>query len=107
MVGGSRRMVVYDELEPNEKVKVFDRGIDVRHLGDEERRRALVSYRLGDLWSPRLDQTEALASAAEDFVQAIQKERAPVVDGEAGLEVVRALAAAQRSIERDGAFVDV
>ena len=107
MVGGSRRMVVYDELDLNEKVKVYDRGIDVKKLGAEEKRRALVSYRLGDLWSPRLEQTEALSVAADDFVQSILKKRAPVCDGEAGLAVVRALAAAQRSLEKDGAFVDV
>jgi predicted dehydrogenase len=109
MIGGTRRMIVYDELEPVEKVKVYDRGIDVRHpeTDAEERRRALISYRSGDLWSPRLEHVEALAVAAQDFTSAIGEGRAPVVDGEAGLAVVRVLAAAQRSIEKDGAFIEV
>jgi predicted dehydrogenase len=109
LIGGTRRMILYNELDPMERVRVYDRGVDVRHgsADAEARRRALVSYRSGDLWSPRIEQHEPLAVAARDFVEAIRQRRAPLVDGEAGLEVVRALEAAQRSIERDGAFVDV
>jgi predicted dehydrogenase len=109
MIGGSRRMVVYNELEPVEKVKVYDRGIDVHHpqTDEEERRRTLFQYRSGDLWSPMVEYVEPLSSAAKDFVSAIREHRAPLVDGEAGLQIVRVLAAAQRSLEADGKFVDI
>jgi predicted dehydrogenase len=109
MIGGTKKMIVYDDLDPVGKIKVYDKGIDIRHIeaDAEERRRALVSYRTGDMWSPKLDQTEALALAARDFVSAIRERRAPVTDGNTGLEVVKVLAAAQRSLERGGEFVEV
>ncbi len=109
MIGGSKKMIVYDDLDPVGKVKVYDKGIDVSHVDTdvEARRRAMVSYRTGDMWSPRLDQTEALAVATRDFLGAIAEDRPPVADGEAGLQVVRVLEAAQRSLERAGAFVEV
>jgi predicted dehydrogenase len=107
MIGGSRKMIVYDDLEPVEKVKVYDRGVDVRWpvTDSEARRRALVAYRSGDMWSPRLDQTEALAAAAADFSGAIKEHRDPVVTSAAGLRVVGVLEAAQRSLESGGQFV--
>jgi predicted dehydrogenase len=109
LIGGSKKMVVYDDLDPSGKVRVYDKGIDVtRPEADAEaRRRALVSYRSGDMWSPRLDNTEALSLAARDFVRAITEGTPPLADGEAGLEVVRALQAAQRSLEQNGVFVPV
>lgn len=110
MIGGTRRMVVYDDLEALDKVKVYDKGVDVTEASAadlEARRRTLIGYRTGDLWSPKLAQTEALATAAKDFVAAIREGRAPLSDGEAGLDVVRTLAAGQRSLERNGEFVNV
>ncbi|MBI5369026.1 MAG: Gfo/Idh/MocA family oxidoreductase [Planctomycetes bacterium] len=107
MIGGTRRMIVYDDVEQVEKIKLYDKGVDVRRpeANLEERRRALVSYRTGDVWSPTLDQTEALAGAVRDFAGAIAERRAPLSDGECALDVVRVLAAAQRSLEAGGAFV--
>jgi predicted dehydrogenase len=109
MIGGSKKMIVYDDLDPDSKIKVYDKGIDIRHVETdvEARRRALVSYRTGDMWSPKLDSTEALATAARDFASAIREERAPLADGAAGLEVVKVLAAAQRSLDAGGTFVEV
>lgn len=110
LIGGTRRMLLFDDLEVDQKVKVFDKGIDVTRAGGvdlEERRRTLISYRTGDMWSPRLDHTEALAVAARDFVQAIRDGRPPLSDAEAGLDVVRMLDAAQRSLQGGGAFVAV
>jgi predicted dehydrogenase len=109
LIGGSRRMLVYDDVEMVEKIKVYDKGIDVaRDSTDfEARRRLLINYRSGDMWSPRLDNTEALAQAARDFATAITEHRDPITSGEAGLEVVRILAAAQRSLEQNGAFVKI
>jgi len=108
MIGGSKKMIVYDDLDAVGKIKVYDKGIDVARSEDlETRRRTLVSYRVGDMWSPRIDATEALAIATCDFVSAIREERSPVADGAAGLAVVKVLAAAQRSLERGGVFVEV
>lgn len=109
MIGGTKKMIVYDDLDPSSKIKVYDKGIDIRHIetDPEARKRALVSYRTGDMWSPKLDQTEALAIAARDFVSAIREGRDPAASGAAGADVVKVLAAAQRSLERGGEFVDI
>ena len=110
MIGGTRKMLVYDDMEMAEKLKIYDKGIDVSSadtasIDVEARRQTLISYRSGDLWSPRLDATEALAVAVRDFAGAIREHRAPVCSGELGLDVVRTLAAAQCSLETNGAFV--
>jgi predicted dehydrogenase len=105
MIGGSKKMIVYNDLEVVEKIKVYDKGIDLAQ-DVEAKRRALISYRSGDMWSPKLDQTEALATAARDFASAIAESRAPISSGEVGLEVVRVLEAAQRSLVSGGAFVE-
>ena len=110
MIGGTKKMLVYDDMEAAEKLRIYDKGIDVASgpPGDiEARRRTLISYRSGDLWSPRLDATEALAVATRDFAASILEHRAPICGGELGLDVVRTLAAAQRSLETNGAFVAV
>src|SRR5439155_19776625 len=105
MIGGTKKMIVYNDLEVVEKVKVYDKGIDVAQ-DLEAKRRALISYRSGDMWSPRLEQTEALALAARDFASAIAEAREPTTSGAVGLEVVRVLEAAQRSLDQGGAFVE-
>jgi predicted dehydrogenase len=106
MIGGTKKMIVYDDLDPVGKIKIYDKGIDLAQ-DVEARRRTLISYRTGDMWSPRIDQTEALSLAARDFASAIREGRDPVADGAAGLAVVKVLAAAQRSLEQSGAFVEV
>ena len=70
LLGGEKKMIVYDDMEPSEKVKVYDRGVNV--VTKEDIHRALVSYRLGDMWAPRLDQTEALSLLCKDFAQCIR-----------------------------------
>jgi predicted dehydrogenase len=110
LIGGTRRMLVYNDIEIVEKIKVYDKGIDVTYAEAadlESRRRTLISYRTGDMWSPQLDHTEALALAAREFASAIAERRAPTTDGAAGLDVVRVLAAAQCSLERSGTFVPI
>jgi predicted dehydrogenase len=106
LIGGSRRMIVYDDLEPSEKVKVYDKGITVS--GDAESAyRALISYRTGDMWAPRLDETEALRTEALHFLACVRGEERPLTDGEAGLRVVRFLEAAGRSLARRGELVEL
>jgi predicted dehydrogenase len=101
LVGGSKKMLVYDDMEPTEKVKVYDRGITMNH-DPEHRARLLAGYRIGDMWAPQLDTTEALRLVAREFIGAITESRPPLTDGFAGYRVVRLLEAAQGSIEKNG-----
>jgi predicted dehydrogenase len=100
LIGGSQKIVVYDHLDPDNQVKIFDKGVDA--VTDEDRRRILVQYRTGDMHAPKVDQTEALELACRDFVGCIRTGRRPVADGWAGLRVVRLLEAAQESLDAKG-----
>jgi len=106
LIAGSRKMVVYDDIEPTEKVRVYDRGVTTRSESDvvdkEAAYQTLVSYRTGDVWVPKLDSTEALHYVCQEFLSAIAQSRRPLTDGQAGLRVVRLLEAAQRSIGAGG-----
>jgi predicted dehydrogenase len=102
LIGGSRKIVVYDHLDPDNQVKIFDKGVEA--TTDQERRRMLVQYRTGDMHAPKIDQTEALEVACRHFVDCVQTGGVPLTDGRAGLHVVRLLEAAQRSLERRGAI---
>ena len=111
LIAGSRKMVVYDDIEPTEKVRVYDSGVTASRRPDEQDReaayRTLVSYRTGDVWVPKLDSTEALHYVCEEFLEAVTKRRRPLTDGASGLRVVRLLEAAQASIKEGGRFVKV
>jgi predicted dehydrogenase len=107
LIGGSRKMIVYDDLEPSEKVKVYDRGISVDDQGAEGVYKMLVSYRTGDMWAPKLDLTEALQLEAAHFVACIEGRERPLTDGAAGLRVVRIMEAATRSMGEQGRPVDL
>ena len=101
LLGGSRKMIVYDDLETSDKVKVYDTGVSVD--GDAESvYRMLVSYRTGDMWAPRVDLTEALQTECRHFALCIEKGLTPETDGAAGLEVVRVLEAASLSMKDRG-----
>jgi len=106
LVGGSKKMIVYDDMENSEKVKVYDKGI-VQNHDPEKRERLLTGYRNGDMLAPRLDTTEALRLMAQDFVTSILQKRAPLSDGYSGYRVVRLLEAAQRSIEQNGRLIEL
>ena len=101
LVGGSRKGLVYNDLVPDEKIKVYDRGITVSQDA-EARRGVLVGYRTGDVWSPRIEPQEPLQVMVRHFVECIRENKTPLSDGEAGLRVVRILEAAQRSIKAQG-----
>lgn len=106
LIGGSKQMIVYDDLAPSEKVKVYERGVTpVDEPGARER--TLVDYRIGDMHAPYIDKTEPLELACREFLDSIATGAASSCDGEAGLEVVRILEAAQLSIQRDGERVAV
>ncbi|HEX7446139.1 MAG TPA: Gfo/Idh/MocA family oxidoreductase [Pirellulales bacterium] len=105
MFGGSRKSVVYNDLETAEKVKVYDRGVDVRGDDPDSRRQRLVDYRTGDVWSPHLSRDEPLARVADQFIECMARGVRPPSDGQAGLRIVRILDAAQRSLRAQGARV--
>jgi predicted dehydrogenase len=106
LIGGSQKMVVYDDLEPSEKLKVYDKGITVNN-GPETLYRMLIGYRTGDMWAPQIDITEALQFEAQHFVECVEKGQQPVTDGEAGLRVVRILEAASQSMMQRGQLVKI
>jgi predicted dehydrogenase len=101
LIGGDRQMIVYDDLEPSEKIKVYDKGITLNN-GQEGRYQLLVGYRAGDMWAPQLDRTEALRLEALHFVECIEQGRQPLTDGQAGLQVVCILEAATHSLAQRG-----
>lgn len=106
LIGGSEKMIVYDDLEPSEKLKVYDKGITVTP-GTEDVYKLLVSYRSGDMWAPRLDNTEALQTEARHFADCIEKKEQPETDGAAGLRMLRMIEAAERSLQKRGELVDI
>lgn len=106
LLAGSRKMIVYDDIEPTEKIRIYDKGVTTERREDSADReaeyRTLVSYRTGDVWVPKLDSTEALTHVCGEFLSAIREARPALTDGHAGLRVVRLLEAAQQSIEQGG-----
>ncbi|MBI3298600.1 MAG: Gfo/Idh/MocA family oxidoreductase [Elusimicrobia bacterium] len=106
LIGGSRKMVVYDDLEPSEKVKVYDKGITVANE-TENLYKTLVGYRTGDMWAPQFDMTEALTTEIAHFLRCIEGRERPLTDGQAGLRVVRILEAASQSLVERGRPVEL
>ncbi len=103
LIGGERRMVVWNDLEADEKVKVYDKGVQI--TSQEGVYELLVSYRSGDMWSPQLEQGEALRQELLYFIDCITSGQQPHNDGCAGLRVVRMLEAASESLKRQGALI--
>jgi predicted dehydrogenase len=106
LLGGSRRMIVFDDLEASEKIKVYDRGISV-NASPENVYQMLVGYRTGDMWAPQIAVREALHTEAAHFVDCITTRATPITDGRAGLRVVRLLEAATQSMFRHGNTMQV
>ena len=106
LLGGSRRMVMFDDLEASEKIKVYDRGVSL-NPSPENVYQMLVGYRSGDMWAPQLAVTEALGAEAAHFVACVGDGARPTTDGEAGLRVVRLLEAATESMAHRGRLVQL
>lgn len=106
LIGGSKQMIVYDDLETSEKLKVYDKGITVTDTPDDIHK-LLISYRTGDLWSPKINDTEGLQVEASHFASCINGLEQPLTGGEQGLEIVRILEAANVSMRNRGAPVDL
>ena len=109
VIGGTKRTLVWDDLNPQQRLSVYDRGVDLDHssLTDNlaDRRAAGISYRLGDMYAPSLPEGEALGAMVTEFAAAIREGRAPLTDGEAGLRVLDVLEAATASLADAGRMV--
>jgi len=94
LIAGSRKMIVYDDLEPSEKIKVYDKGVTVNGNGQlpgHQQYRMMIDYRSGDMWAPQIDITEALSTEAKHFISCVESSQPTMTDGHAGLRVVRIL----------------
>jgi predicted dehydrogenase len=106
LIGGSKQMIVYDDMEPSEKVKIYDKGITL--TGDTDSLyKALVGYRSGDMFAPQLDVAEALKIELQHFADCVENGRTPITDGHAGLRVVRILESASRSMRQRGKLIEL
>lgn len=105
LVGGDKKMLLYDDLELTEKVKVYDTGYSARN--DEEKQKLLIDYRTGDIHIPKLEMKEALLGMANDFVNAILHQTTPASNWQSGLDVVKVLETAQKSIKQNGKEIKI
>jgi predicted dehydrogenase len=105
LIGGDTKMIVYNDLEPSEKVRVYDTGFN--HKTDEEKTKIMVDYRTGDVYIPKLSSQEALAGVAKDFVQSIINKTQPLANGCLGRQVVKILEASQKSIKNNGKEIKI
>jgi predicted dehydrogenase len=105
LIGGEKKMVVWNDLEADEKIKVYDKGVEM--TTGEGVYQLLVSYRSGDMWAPRVEQIEALRAEAAYFADCIMNNKKPFNDGVAGLSVVKMLEAADRSLEQKGKIIQL
>lgn len=105
IVGGDKKMLVYDDMENFEKIKVYDSGVEFKST--ESIHEALVQYRIGDMFSPKVNQTEALGLGTQEFISAIQENRQPLTNGKDGLAVIKLLQAADLSLNNKGQIVEL
>lgn len=103
LIGGTKLMVVYDDMEPSEKVKMYNKGVEMK--GTDSVYKTLVEYRTGDMFAPHVDQTEALSLMTADFVNSIKTGSKPKSDAQSGLNVVRLLEAADQSLKMGGKMI--
>jgi predicted dehydrogenase len=103
LIGGEKKMLVWNDLEADEKIKIYDKGIDIK--GQQGLYNLLVNYRSGDMWAPQVEQVEALNQELAYFVDCIAHDKVPFNDGAAGLRVVKMLEAANDSLRKRGALV--
>jgi len=105
IIGGSKKMIVFDDLDPSEKIKIYDKGILLAKTDKKVFYQNIIQYRIGDMYAPKIDQTEALKVLIDHMADCIIKKKKPVTDGESGLRVVRILEAADKSLRKGGAKV--
>jgi predicted dehydrogenase len=106
LIGGEKKMVVWNDLEADEKIRIYDRGVE-KTANAEGIYELLVKYRTGDMWAPQVEHTEALKKELEYFADCINSNRTPINDGRAGWRVVQMLEAANKSLKCRGAMVEL
>jgi predicted dehydrogenase len=104
LIGGEKKMLVWNDLEADEKIKIYDKGVSMS-TNPSNLHQLLVSYRSGDMWAPQVEQIEALRAETGYFLKCIQENKRPFNDGVNGLNVVRLLEAAERSVKQRGELV--
>jgi predicted dehydrogenase len=107
IIGGSKKMMVFDDLDPAEKIKIYDKGIILTKADKKLIYQNIIQYRIGDMYAPKIDNTEALKVVIDHLVECITKKKNQITDGKAGLQVVRILEAADRSMKKGGAKVSL
>lgn len=105
LIGGSKKMIVYDDLKPSDKIMVYDKGLITED--DESIYQMLIGYRIGDIWVPKLDLTEALNTEVLHFIDCIKNDKISMTGGDSGLRVVRILEAASESMLKQGQKVEL
>ena len=105
LIGGEKKMLVWNDLSADEKIRIYDKGIEVSNK--EGIYDMLVSYRTGDMWAPKVDQLEALQMETDYFIQCIQNGDSPFNDGQAGLRIVKMLEACDKSLKKKGELVSL
>jgi len=105
LIGGEKKMLFWNDIEADEKIKVYDKG--VQFSNGEAVYRQLVSYRTGDMWAPKVEQVEALKAEAAYFIECITQNKDPFNGGEAGLRIVRILEAADKSLSQKGRVIEL
>jgi predicted dehydrogenase len=103
LIGGEKKMLVWNDLDADEKIKIYDKGVDIK--SQENVYQLLVSYRSGDMWSPQVEQVEALKLELSHFVDCLENNKQPMNDGHSGWRVVKMLEAAQQSIQKRGELI--
>ena len=106
LISGSKKMIIYDDMDPSEKVKIYDKGVDKVETPDQVYN-LLIQYRTGDMHAPQIDLSEALKKVAQEFVDCIAKDRPALTDGHAGLRVVKILESANQSLRQFGQVVEI
>ncbi len=104
-IGGSKKMLVWNDLDADEKIKIYDRGVEMKNRQGVYK--LLIEYRAGDLWAPMIGQSEALRSETEYFVSCVNKGKKPFNDGESGFRIVRILEAARASLKNNGKTIKI
>jgi len=105
LIGGDKKMIVYNDLEPSEKVRVYDTSYN--HKTDDEKTTIMVDYRTGDVYIPKISLSEALSGVANDFIQSIIQNKKPLANAHLGMQVVKILEASQESIKNNGKEVKI
>jgi predicted dehydrogenase len=102
IIGGSEQMAVWDDLQPSQRLSLYDTGVDLTETTLDHQHQVQVAYRTGTIVAPALREAEALSGVVDEFVQSIRQSRAPATDGHAGLRVLEMLEAARASLHRGG-----